>query len=661
MAKSLRPWLLDYLVGLADSHPTNVPSIPSTSPKKVQLTSFIRYANPEVESKALVWAWVSDGQTKIRVRIAKDCTDEYFRMQNRRIVSLKSAIGTLSKFSLAFLPVPQPGQTSNTPESHLFLNAESFKPIGSFGDEPYGHSKDVENEARIDEWRTALVTGVSTRYRVGQQYGSPTPPTTPRQSMVDASTTCSNDPSHISNPDELKRLYCSGILDDHFLDFDHRSRSVSPSTDEPPTKKRKLNSVPDALDLGLVSDPESYYSPTRFSSDYGENSSPEPDLQNQDCTSNEKEGITSPFTLLKQRKASVSPSICDRGSSVPISSWSPTPSPKVKNITSIVSPDPKESLSNRSPALGGENSAERQQQPPTMSRPAPLPPQVFFSGQSKGTALVGCVSSFMTTEGDLGHQRPSTSISPLNPIMVSPSLQHNKQRNASVDWHQLTLSKPTNDLEDEALEQPVSPLASCSKRDSVRHSGLIPPTRLTFGELQHLDSSLSNLTTMSCSSPVKHLAQKQPSKLPPNLDRGCRYPASQIPPHLPAPGVNLPHKLHSQSLDNIGQLDSSQLKENQPQGIRRSQSDTHNERTSRLRRVSRPRIRGQGPSTDKILVPSSSQEQSQNRMSILGDTSHITESLRADFSAPLTTGDPEGEADRDSLFSASHPTRSWKI
>ncbi|KIL00711.1 hypothetical protein PAXRUDRAFT_798762 [Paxillus rubicundulus Ve08.2h10] len=76
MSESIpNPWICSYCIDVAESYGAKLYNAPVFQRKKrVQLTEFLTY-----QDNSYVWAWASDKEYRISIRIEKDAVDDYKR------------------------------------------------------------------------------------------------------------------------------------------------------------------------------------------------------------------------------------------------------------------------------------------------------------------------------------------------------------------------------------------------------------------------------------------------------------------------------------------------------------------------------------------------------------------------------------------------------
>ncbi|KAF8554167.1 hypothetical protein OG21DRAFT_1603650 [Imleria badia] len=128
------PWIRDYLSGVAETYGAQFYNAPVSSTKrKVQLTDFLTY-----QENSYVWAWISDKEYRVSVRISKDAVDLY------------------KSYRPMFSPRPLgPNATGNTPVSHISLEIGHVKSVG-VGAHLFGNPRDVESDENLKEWVVGL-------------------------------------------------------------------------------------------------------------------------------------------------------------------------------------------------------------------------------------------------------------------------------------------------------------------------------------------------------------------------------------------------------------------------------------------------------------------------------------------------------------------------
>ncbi|KAF8844341.1 hypothetical protein BDN67DRAFT_1000321 [Paxillus ammoniavirescens] len=119
--------------------------------KRVQLAELLTF-----EDNSYIWAWASDKEHRISIRIAKDAVDEYKRLHGRKLVDSRFSLVFISQFRPIFAPRPIGGNIrGNTLISHLSLEVGHVKLIGT-GGHIYGNPLDLDSNEKLKEWITGL-------------------------------------------------------------------------------------------------------------------------------------------------------------------------------------------------------------------------------------------------------------------------------------------------------------------------------------------------------------------------------------------------------------------------------------------------------------------------------------------------------------------------
>ncbi|KAH0827829.1 hypothetical protein J3R83DRAFT_3455 [Lanmaoa asiatica] len=146
------PWIRDYFMDVAETYGAQLYNVPvSKKKRRVQLTDFLTY-----QENSYVWAWVSDKDHRVPVRISKDAVDQYNTTHGRRIIDSRFFLVFVSSYRPMFSPRPLgPNASGNTPVSHMSLEISHVSSIGS-GGHLFGNPRDLESDENMKEWVLGL-------------------------------------------------------------------------------------------------------------------------------------------------------------------------------------------------------------------------------------------------------------------------------------------------------------------------------------------------------------------------------------------------------------------------------------------------------------------------------------------------------------------------
>ncbi|KAF8444565.1 hypothetical protein L210DRAFT_3642827 [Boletus edulis BED1] len=155
MSESMsNPWIRDYIMNVAETFGAQLYNAPvSSGKKKVQLTDFLTY-----QENSYVWAWISDKDYKVSVRISKDAADQYkSRHMGRNLIDCRFSVVTISNYRPMFSPRPLGSNTTgNTPIAHISLEISQVKLVG-IGGHLFGNPRDLELNENVKEWVLGLL------------------------------------------------------------------------------------------------------------------------------------------------------------------------------------------------------------------------------------------------------------------------------------------------------------------------------------------------------------------------------------------------------------------------------------------------------------------------------------------------------------------------
>jgi len=178
------PWIRDYLMDVAETYGAQLYNAPvSTGKKKVQLIDVraplpyssiltVTFQFLTYQENSYVWAWISDKDHRVSVRISKDTVDQYKRLvdshcptlhpnpcnsiHGRNIIDCRFSLVFVSQYRPMFSPRPLgPNATGNTPVSHISLEICHVKSVG-IGGHLFGNPSDLESDENMKEWVLGL-------------------------------------------------------------------------------------------------------------------------------------------------------------------------------------------------------------------------------------------------------------------------------------------------------------------------------------------------------------------------------------------------------------------------------------------------------------------------------------------------------------------------
>ncbi|KAF9227385.1 hypothetical protein BS17DRAFT_775398 [Gyrodon lividus] len=146
------PWICSYFINIAEIYGAQLYNTPlSHKKKRVQLTDFLTY-----HDDSYIWAWASDKEHRVSIRITKDAVEDYKRLHGRKLIDFRFAPVFISNFRPMFAPRPLGGNMKgNTPISYLSLEVGSVKLIGT-GGHLFGNPLDLESDDKLKEWAAGL-------------------------------------------------------------------------------------------------------------------------------------------------------------------------------------------------------------------------------------------------------------------------------------------------------------------------------------------------------------------------------------------------------------------------------------------------------------------------------------------------------------------------
>ncbi|KAJ6475301.1 hypothetical protein C8R47DRAFT_696760 [Mycena vitilis] len=154
MSETLRPWITDHLIRVAETYGANLTAVPvEAKGKRVQILEFLTHG-AENEDCA-IWALIHDQKLIVPVKFTKEAVMEWNKAFGRRFTDHKTAVVTIKKFRpmSTRIPLRNGGMSS---ESHLALLCESVSMVGSLGGSKLGSPKDLDSNTDLREWSQAL-------------------------------------------------------------------------------------------------------------------------------------------------------------------------------------------------------------------------------------------------------------------------------------------------------------------------------------------------------------------------------------------------------------------------------------------------------------------------------------------------------------------------
>ena len=138
-------------------------------------------ANPDTplqlltyQENSYVWAWISDRDYRVSVRISKHAADQYKRsvrlpasplcrllspcnsVYGRNVIDSRFFLVFVSSYRPIFSPRPLgPNASGNTPVSHISLEIDHVTLIGTSG-HLFGNPRDLESDENMKEWVLGL-------------------------------------------------------------------------------------------------------------------------------------------------------------------------------------------------------------------------------------------------------------------------------------------------------------------------------------------------------------------------------------------------------------------------------------------------------------------------------------------------------------------------
>ncbi|KAG6372304.1 hypothetical protein JVT61DRAFT_7744 [Boletus reticuloceps] len=206
------PWIRDYFMNVAETFGAQFYNAPvSSDKKKVQLTDFLTY-----QENSYVWAWISDKDYKVSVRISKDAADQYkSRHSGRNLIDCRFSVVTISNYRPMFSPRPLGSNTTgNTSVAHISLEISQVKQVG-IGGHLFGNPRDLELSENVKEWVLGLRQdgggGFVSRKKTKKRHLSP--PSSPPFSLYAPVSQCqATKTEHTAKPkperpEDFKRAY----------------------------------------------------------------------------------------------------------------------------------------------------------------------------------------------------------------------------------------------------------------------------------------------------------------------------------------------------------------------------------------------------------------------------------------------------------------------
>ncbi|KAH7888725.1 hypothetical protein F5I97DRAFT_1854917 [Phlebopus sp. FC_14] len=147
------PWIRDYLIEVAETYGEKLYNVPLFNKRKrVQLTDFLTF-----QEDSYIWAWASDKDHSVSIRISKEAVEEYKRASlGRKVIDSRFAVVFVDKFRPFLAPRPLGGAVQgNTPLSHLSLDVGSVSLIGA-GTHRFGDPREIESDVQLKEWIAGL-------------------------------------------------------------------------------------------------------------------------------------------------------------------------------------------------------------------------------------------------------------------------------------------------------------------------------------------------------------------------------------------------------------------------------------------------------------------------------------------------------------------------
>ncbi|PCH36182.1 hypothetical protein WOLCODRAFT_166741 [Wolfiporia cocos MD-104 SS10] len=152
-----RPWICDYLVGVAETHGGDLAAVPPrTKLGKAQIFS-TRLRGPTDD--AFVWALLSDKSHIISARFSKEAVGQYRlnpQSHGKTFTDHKTALIFIKDFRPFCSRVPLGMSRGMSSSEHLALDVGSFEFKGAFDDPVWGTPVDVETDRRVAVWLEGL-------------------------------------------------------------------------------------------------------------------------------------------------------------------------------------------------------------------------------------------------------------------------------------------------------------------------------------------------------------------------------------------------------------------------------------------------------------------------------------------------------------------------
>ncbi|RPD57630.1 hypothetical protein L226DRAFT_610663 [Lentinus tigrinus ALCF2SS1-7] len=150
------PWILDFLISVAEEYGGNLSAAPpKKKAAKAQLVKFLTFPDPGDTAPCNIWVQISDKKHIIHARLSQDAVARYLQhplYAGKLITSHKSALVSLQRVRVAFGRVPSGESKGMSKDATLFLHVDEFELKGSFGEAMWDSPVDIASDKNIRDW-----------------------------------------------------------------------------------------------------------------------------------------------------------------------------------------------------------------------------------------------------------------------------------------------------------------------------------------------------------------------------------------------------------------------------------------------------------------------------------------------------------------------------
>ncbi|KAJ7218130.1 hypothetical protein GGX14DRAFT_439944 [Mycena pura] len=154
MSESIRPWIRDYLISVAETHGANLSAASlQEKGKKVQIIEFLTFGAENEDSA--IWATIHDKYMAVPIKFSKDAVAACYKSLGRRMTESRTALVIVKKFRPTSTRVPSRNGGMSS-ESFIALQCDSVQLVGSFGEGKWGNPQNVESDPELHDWSLGL-------------------------------------------------------------------------------------------------------------------------------------------------------------------------------------------------------------------------------------------------------------------------------------------------------------------------------------------------------------------------------------------------------------------------------------------------------------------------------------------------------------------------